>query len=78
MLNLTFSFCLKPLSVENIVTIKLVIEDHSLSIKQALEKAIKEFNVVSKFFKIKQDPIFYQLKISKKNGLPKSDLPSKD
>ena len=42
-ISLSFNFCLKPISKENIVRINLVIQD-SMTIKEALTKAICEFN----------------------------------
>ena len=73
-ISLSFNFCLKPISKENIVRINLVIQD-LMTIKEALTKAICEFNEKNNFFKIKDDISLYQLKIMKKNGLPNADLP---
>ena len=72
--NVLFSFCLKPVSRENIVRINIVIQD-SILIKEALSKAISVFNDENSFFKIKDDVSLYQLKMMKKNGLPDYDLP---
>jgi hypothetical protein len=74
-ISVGFNFCLKPVLKENIVRINIVTED-SFSVKDALKKAINEFNVQNTFFKIKEEFYLYQLRLPNKSGLPNTELPS--
>ena len=74
-IELTFNFCLKPISKENIIKVNVLANDRIL-IKDAFVKAIKIFNRENNFFKINEDVNFYQLRFMEKSGLPDMDLPS--
>ena len=72
----TFNFCLSPLSKENISKLTIEIEDF-LVFKDAASKALRLFNQNSTDFKLTEDLANYKVKLSKKSGLPDTDLPSK-
>ena len=73
---MTFNFCFQPLLKENILKITIEIEEYLL-IKDAVIKAINEFNNQDKEFGLKDDISSYKIKLTKKSGLPDLDLPSK-
>ena len=64
---------------EGIKSINLLVSNQS-KIENVIERAIKEFNnnfeKENVLFRLKKDICNYCLKPSKKNGFPKSDMPS--
>lgn len=72
---LNFNFCFSPLSKESILKLSVDIEDFLL-IKDAVNKALFNFNKQNLEFKLKEDTLAYKVKLSKKSGLPDLDLPS--
>ena len=71
-----FNFCPTPLNKNNIVKINVSIQD-LFTIKDALIKGIKIFNKQSASIKLVEITEKYKIKLSKKSGLPDTDLPGK-
>lgn len=71
-----YNFCPRPLNKLKVTTVNIEVEN-SISLGDALLKAINGFNKLDENFRISEKTHLYQLHYSKKSGLPDSDIPRK-